>query len=140
MALASYITPNFSVFVIFFLYKYFLEFKNTKYFFYILVLNFLLAAPATIYYFINDFYLIKYSVSNIDLSVKLNFFNKIVIILSLISFYFIPFLNKKLIIKTIDILKNIKKEYFLIIFLLICLSLFNFPRIPIIRLISIIIS
>ena len=127
LALASYITPNFSVFVIFFLYKYFLEFKNTKYFFYILVLNFLLAAPATIYYFINDFYLIKYSVSNIDLSVKLNFFNKIVIILSLISFYFIPFLNKKLIIKTIDILKNIKKEYFLIIFLLICLSLFNFP-------------
>ena len=127
LALASYITPNFSVFVIFFLYKFFLEFKNSKYFLYILALNFLLAAPATIYYFINDFYLIKYSVSNVDLSVKLNFFNKIVIISSLIFFYFIPFLNKKLIIKTIDVLKNLKKNYFLIIFLIICLFLFNFP-------------
>ena len=127
LALASYITPNFSVFVIYFLYKFFLEFKNSKYFLYILALNFLLAAPATIYYFINDFYLIKYSVSNVDLSIKLNFFNKIVIISSLIFFYFIPFLNKKLIIKTIDVLKNLKKEYFLVIFLLICLFLFNFP-------------
>ena len=127
LALASYITPNFSVFVIFFLCKFFLEFKNSKNFFYILVLNFLLAAPAIIYYFINDFYLIKYSVSSVDLSVKLNPFNKIVIISSLIFFYFIPFLNKRLIIKTIDVLKNLKREYFLIIFLLICLFLFNFP-------------
>lgn len=127
LALASYITPNFSVFVIFFLYKFFLEFKNSKYFLYILGLNFLLATPATIYYFINDFYLIKYSVSNVDLSVKLNFFNKIVVISSLIFFYFIPFLNKKLIIKTIDVFKNLKKEYFLVIFLFICLFLFNFP-------------
>jgi len=86
-----------------------------------------LAAPAIIYYFINDFYLIKYSVSIIDLSIKLNLFNKIVIILSLISFYFIPFLNKKLIIKTIDDLKNLKKEYISVIFLLTCLFLFNFP-------------
>ncbi len=127
LALASYITPNFSVFVIFFLCKFFLEFKNSKDFFYILVLNFLLAAPAIIYYFVNDFYLIKYSVSSVDLNVKLNPFNKIVIISSLIFFYFIPFLNKRLIIKTIDVLKNLKKEYFLIIFLLICLFLFNFP-------------
>ena len=127
LALASYITPNFSVFVIFFLCKFFLEFKNSKNFFYILVLNFLLAAPAIIYYFINDFYLIKYSVSSVDLNVKLNPFNKIVIISSLIFFYFIPFLNKRLIIKTIDVLKNLKKEYFLIIFLLISLFLFNFP-------------
>ena len=49
------------------------------------------------------------------------------IISSLIFFYFIPFLNKRLIIKTIDVLKDLKKEYFLIIFLLICLFLFNFP-------------
>ena len=127
LALASYITPNFSVFVIFFLYKFFLEFKNSKDFFNILVLNFLLAAPAITYYFVNDFYLIKYSVGSVDLSVKLNPFNKIIIISSLISFYFIPFLNKKLIIKTMDVLKNLKKEYLLVILLLICLFFFNFP-------------
>ncbi len=127
LALASYITPNFSVFVIFFLYKFFLEFKNSKDFFNILVLNFLLAAPAIAYYFVNDFYLIKYSVGSLALSVKLNPFNKIIIISSLISFYFIPFLNKKLIIRTIDVLKNLKEEYLLVILLLICLFLFNFP-------------
>ncbi len=127
LAFASYITPNFCVFVIFFLYKFYLEFKNSKYFLYILILNFLLAAPAITYYFVNDFYLIKYSVSSVDLSVKLNPFNKIVIILSLISFYFIPFLNKKLVNSTKEAFKNIKKENFLIVFLLTNLFLFNFP-------------
>ena len=127
LAFASYLTPNFSVFVIFFLYKFFLEFKNSRYFVYILVLNFLLAAPAIIYYFINDFYLIKYSVSDVDLSVKLNLFNKIIIIMSLISFYFIPFLNKKLIMGAKNIFKNLTKEYVLIIFLLTCIFFFNFP-------------
>ena len=127
LAFASYITPNFCVFVIFFLYKFFLEFKNSKYFLYILILNLLLATPAIIYYYINDFYLIKYSVSDVNLSVKLNFFNKIVIILSLISFYFIPFLNKKMIKNVKLILKDFQKEYILVIFFLTCLLFFNFP-------------
>ena len=127
LAFASYITPNFCVFVIFFLYKFFLEFKNSKYFLYILILNLLLATPAIIYYYINDFYLIKYSVSDVNLSVKLNFFNKIVIILSLISFYFIPFLNKKMIENVKLILKDFQKEYILVIFFLTCLLFFNFP-------------
>tara|TARA_Y100000768_G_scaffold324774_1_gene261576 strand:+ start:1730 stop:2977 length:1248 start_codon:yes stop_codon:yes gene_type:complete len=127
LAFASYITPNFCVFAIFFLYKFYLEFKNSKYFLYILVLNFLLAAPAITYYFVNDFYLIKYSVSIVDLSVKLNPFNKIVIILSLISFYFIPFLNKKSVNSTKEAFKNAQKEKFLIVFLLTNLFLFNFP-------------
>ncbi len=127
LAFASYITPNFSVFVIFFLYKFFLEFKNSKYFLYILIFNLLLATPAIIYYYINDFYLIKYSVSDVNLSVKLNFFNKIVIILSLISFYFIPFLNKKMIENVKLIFKDFQKEYILVIFFLTCLLFFNFP-------------
>ena len=127
LALASYLTPNFCVFVLFFLYKFFLEFKNSKYFLYILILNFLLAAPALVYYFINDFYLFKYSVSNIDLSYKLNLFNKIIIILSLIFFYYIPFLNEKVIKNTMIVLKDLKKEYIFIIFFLICLFFFDFP-------------
>ena len=127
LALASYITPNFSVFVIFFLYKFFLEFKNSKYFLYILILNFLLAAPALVYYFINDFYLFKYSVTNIDLSYKLNLFNKVIIILSLIFFYYIPFLNEKVIKNTMIVLKDLKKEYIFIIFFLTCLFFFDFP-------------
>tara|TARA_B100002052_G_C15866969_1_gene592770 strand:- start:408 stop:1655 length:1248 start_codon:yes stop_codon:yes gene_type:complete len=127
LALASYITPNFCVFAIFFLYKFFLEFKNSKFFLYILILNLLLATPAFIYYFINDFYLVKYTVSNVNLSDKLNFFNKFVIILSLAFFYFIPFLNKKIFKNVISAFKNLKNEYILVIFFLICLFLFNFP-------------
>ena len=127
LALASYITPNFCVFVIFFLYKYFLEFKNSKYFLYILILNLLLATPALIYYYLNDFYLINYPVSEVDLSIKLNFFNKIVIILSLVFFYFIPLLNKKIIKDTLNVFKYLNKEIILIIFFLTCLFFFNFP-------------
>ena len=127
LSLASYITPNFSVFVIFFLYKFYLEYKNSKYFLYILALNFLLAFPALFYYFINDFYLFRYSVGEISLNIKLNIFNKIIIISSLIFFYLIPFINKKIIYQIIDTFKNIKKEYFLIIFFLVCIYFFNFP-------------
>ncbi len=91
LSLASYITPNFSVFVIFFLYKFFLKFNISKNFFYIVILNSLLAMPAFVYYFVNDFYFFEVSVREIDLGVKLNFFNKIVIILSLIFFLLYPF-------------------------------------------------
>ncbi len=127
LALASYLTPNFSVFVIFFLYKFFLEFKKTKSFLYILILNLLLALPALLYYFANDFYLIKYSVADVNLGLRLNIFNKIIIISSLIFFYFIPFVDKKIVYKTLDIFKNINQHYILIIFSLICIYLFNFP-------------
>lgn len=127
LSLASYITPNFSVFVIFFIYKFFLEFKYTKYFFYILILNLLLAIPAVTYYLVNDFYLFKYSVAHVDLTIKLNILNKIVIVLSLIFFYFIPFINRKMIYQTLNCFKDLKKNYILIIFISICVYFFNFP-------------
>ena len=127
LALASYITPNFSVFAIFFLYKFFLGFKDKRYFAYIIILNCLLATPAFVYYFLNDFYLFNTAVFGVDLGVKLNIFNKIVIILSLILFYFITFINKETIKNYIKDLKNFHKEFFLIIFFLICVYFFNFP-------------
>ncbi len=127
LALASYFTPNFSVFVIFFLYKFFMEFKKSKSFFYILLFNLLLALPALIYYFINDFYLLNYSVGNVDSNLRLNIFNKIVIISTLIFFYLIPFINKTMIYKSLSDLKDLQKNYFLIIFLFICIYFFNFP-------------
>ena len=127
LALASYITPNFSVFVIFFLYKFFLEFKISKNFFYIVIFNFLLAIPAFIYYFINDFYFFDVTVREIDLKVKLNIFNKIIIISSLIFFYYIPFLNRALIGKLFSSLKGLNKHYILILFFLLSIYFFDFP-------------
>ena len=65
--------------------------------------------------------------SDVDLSIKLNFFNKIIIILSLVFFYFIPLLNKKIIRDTLNVFKYLNKEIILIIFFLTCLFFFNFP-------------
>ena len=112
LALASYITPNFSVFVIFFLYKFFFKLKNLNHFIFIVIFNLLLAMPAMIYYFINDFYLFNVTVSGADLNLKLNIFNKIVIISTLVFFYFIPFIDNKIIKNTQNVLKNFYKEYF----------------------------
>ena len=127
LALASYIHPTFCVFVIFFLYKFFLELKFSKFFFYILGLNCLLAIPALIYYTINDFYIFYNNVRPVDLSVKLNIFNKIIIILSLIFFYYIPFLNRELIKKLINSFKKLDRHYFLVLFFLISIYFFDFP-------------
>ena len=127
IAIASYITPNFCVFAIYFTYKFFLEFKFTRYFQYILLLNFFLALPGFIYFHGFDYYLFKVSVSDVSSSMRFNIFNKIVIISSLIFFYYIPFVNNKIISKTTDVFKNIKNEYFLVLFFLICTFFFNFP-------------
>ena len=127
LALASYITPNFSVFVIFFLYKFFFKLKNLSHFIFIVIFNLLLATPAIIYYFINDFYLFNVTVSGADLNLKLNIFNKIIIISTLVFFYFIPFIDNKIIKNTQNVLKNFYKEYVLILFFFICVYFFNFP-------------
>ena len=127
IAMASYITPNFCVFAIYFTYKFFLVFKFTRYFQYILLLNFFLALPGFIYFHQFDYYLFKVSVGDVSPSIRFNIFNKIIIILSLIFFYFIPFVNNKIIIKITDVFKNIKNEYLLVLFFLICTFFFNFP-------------
>ena len=127
LALASYITPSFSVFAIFFLYKFFLEFKNSKYLFYIIALNCFLATPAFLHYYINDFYFLNAPVSTIGLSDQLNISNKIVIISSLILFYFIPFINKKMLGKMSYGFKDLKKQSILILFFLISVYFFSYP-------------
>ena len=127
LALASYITPNFSVFVIFFLYKFYLEFKNSKYLFYIIALNCFLATPAFLHYYINDFYFFNAPVSSIGLSDQLNISNKIVIISSLILFYFIPLINKEMLGKMSYVFKDLKKQQILILFFLITIYFFSYP-------------
>ena len=127
LALASYITLNFSVFVIFFLYKYFLKFKISKNFFYIVLFNCLLAIPAFTYYFISDFYFLEVTVHEVDLNVKLNIFNKIIIISTLIFFYYIPLLNRKLIKNLFNSSKELNRHYILILFFLVSVYFFDFP-------------
>ena len=109
IALSAYITPNFSVFGIFLIYKFYLEFKLSKSLNYIIALNFFLALPAIIYYYTFDFYFFKHTVYDVSNLIKFNFFNKIVIITSLLFFYFLPFLKKDSFQKLIQELLNIKK-------------------------------
>ena len=125
LALASYITPNFSVFVIFFFYKFFLKLKNSKYLFYIIALNCFLAIPAFLYYYINGLYFFNAPVISIDLSDQLNISNKIVIISSLVFFYFVPFINKRMLEKIIYIFKDFKKQIIPIIFFIISIYFFS---------------
>ncbi len=128
VAAASYITPNFSIFAIFFTYKFLLEFKYTKFFFYIITLNFCLALPAFIFYYILDFYILNISVTvNTDTSIKFNLFNKFVIITSIIFFYFIPFLKINFFKKIFKELKILSQNYLIIIFIFICILFYNFP-------------
>ena len=115
-------------FCYFFTYKFLLEFKYTKKLFYILALNFCLALPAFIFYYTSNFYILNISVTaNTDTLIKFNIFNKVVVIASIIFFYFIPFLEKNSIAKFTKELKILRHNYLIIFFILICLLFYNFP-------------
>ena len=127
-AVTSYITPNFCVFAIFFIYQFYLEFKSSKEIKYILIFNFFLALPAFFYYYKFDFYIFNYSVYEVNNLVKYNIFNKILVITSLIFFYFLPFLKINIVQKFFNEFKNLKNNYLIYILAFICIYFFNLPE------------
>ena len=88
LAIASYIRPSFSVFVIYFTYKFFLHYYNKEKF----VRNFLLIIFK--YHFVYSSFLLciyfRCVLSNMS-GLSSNYFNKISIITTIIFFHFIPF-------------------------------------------------
>tara|TARA_B100000989_G_scaffold277111_1_gene237839 strand:+ start:2148 stop:3401 length:1254 start_codon:yes stop_codon:yes gene_type:complete len=90
LALSAYFTPNFSVFAIYFFYRYFLVYSLSKKIFSIFLLNVLLALPAIYFLVVKDFYLFNSSVYEIDTSTKFNLSNKIIIITTIIFLFFLP--------------------------------------------------
>ena len=121
-ALSAYLSPNFSVFSIFFLFKFIKVYKliSTKIFL-VCLFNLILAIPALYYVFILDInFFNKPAAINIDENEKIffnNIFNDILITFSIILFYLVPFLiTKIIIIKKIFETKNI--FYSLLIFLI----------------------
>ncbi len=128
LSLSAYFTPNFAIFAIFYFFKFFDVFKISKNLIFIILLNLILALPAIFYYIKTDFYLFKFTVEAIDVFTKYNFANKIIIITSIVFFYFIPFLEFGN-IKKINFKKFIyNKSYYLIIALCIpIIILFDFP-------------
>jgi hypothetical protein len=92
LCLASYFSPNFSLFVIFYLLSFFNHYKTNKYFFTIIILNFFLSLPAIYYLFFLKIFFFLNSVSASGKSlIALNPANKIILISSIILFHYIPF-------------------------------------------------
>ena len=122
-ALASYISPNFSVFSIFFLINFILYygFKNKKILI-IIILNILISLPAIYYIFILDVNFINKSAAIGGIKNEniffINIFNNVLITFSLIFFYLIPFIISKIIsIKEILNYKNILTSFLIFVIL-----------------------
>ena len=124
--LSSYISPNFSLFSIFFSYLFLKKEFNKKTIILIFFGNLVLSLPALYYFFIyNPFFIFNNSVHPDSSLLRFNYFNKLIIISSIIFFHLMPFLIK---IDIQKILESIKKHPILIILSLIFffLSLFYF--------------
>ena len=130
LILSSYISPNFSVFVIYFFFHY-IKKENL-----ILIIKYLifcgvLSLPALYYLFILDInFLTAATPGSSDdekIGLSLNFANKILIISSIILFHLLPFLFNKSILNEFKKIENYNFLYFFIIFLI---SLFYFNYLP----------
>ena len=126
LALSAYISPNFSVFSVFFLLNFVFNYGIfSKKILFIIILNLVLALPAFYYIFILDVnFLLKSAAIGVEKNERLfnNLFNNVLISFSIILFYLIPFLFFK-IIKTNNIfdIRNI-----LISILIFSICVYNF--------------
>ena len=130
LILSSYISPNFSVFVIYFFFHY-IKKENLILIIKYLVFCGVLSLPAFYYLFILDInFLTAATPGSSDdekIGLSLNFANKILIISSIILFHLLPFLFNKSILNEFKKIENYNFLYFFIIFLI---SLFYFNYLP----------
>tara|TARA_B100001057_G_scaffold496285_1_gene597351 strand:- start:1538 stop:2809 length:1272 start_codon:yes stop_codon:yes gene_type:complete len=125
LALSAYFSPNFGLFVIFFIYQFYKNLGFSLRLNYIFLLNIFLSLPFFYYIFILD---INFIFSNTHWDIGKNFYslnsisNKFIIITSLIFFYLIPFIFLlKININYNFFIKNkIYYIFYLIIFLIFC--------------------
>ena len=108
--IASYLSPNFAVFSIFFFYKYLKFFGITKNLLGIILINIFLSLPALYYIFYLDINFLNKSAAVNDDSIENiffnNIFNQILIIPTIFLFYLLPFLIFKIINLNFYILKK----------------------------------
>jgi len=92
LCLASYFSPNFCLFVFFFLFHYFNAYKVSKSFLIIILLNIFLSLPAIYYVFFLKIFFFLTPVSEYGKNfVALNPANKIILISSIFLFHYFPF-------------------------------------------------
>ena len=130
LILSSYISPNFSIFVIYFFYHY-IKNENLTLIIKYLIFCGVLSLPAIYYLFFLDVnFLLAGTPGGSDdekIGLSFNFANKILIISSIILFHLLPFLFNKSILNEFKKIKNLNLVIFFIIFLF---SLFYFNYIP----------
>ena len=130
LILSSYISPNFSIFVIYFIYHY-IKNENLTLIIKYLIFCGVLSLPAIYYLFFLDvnFLLAGTPGGSEDekIGLSFNFANKILIISSIILFHLSPFLLNKSILSEFKKIKNLNLFVFFIIFLI---SLFYFNYVP----------
>jgi hypothetical protein len=98
LSIASYFTPNFSAFIIFYFYHFFTKFNNLRSILYLFFFSLCLSTPALFFVVWKNFYLFKNTVTEISIYEKINIFNKIIIIYSFLIIFFIPFIKKNIFI------------------------------------------
>jgi len=125
LACSAYFTPNFGVFVLFYIIKFFKYFKYRYQFFLILFINFFISIPALAFIVSHEFYLFTSEVFNITNSEKYNLSNKIIIITSFLFLFFIPFVDLKNFNNKYS-LKFDKEIYLTVSFILINIYFFSF--------------
>ena len=130
LIISSYVSPNFSVFVLYFFFYYLKKenfILNIKYF----VFCGILSLPAFYYLFILDINFLTATTPGSSgeekIGLSLNFANKTLIISTIILFHLLPFLFNKSFYSDFKKIKNFNLIFFLIIFLI---SLFYFNYVP----------
>ena len=119
--LAAYIHPPLAVFNLFYLFNFYKHLKNSN-FFLIILINILFIIPAVIFLIENGIFFLKASGADVGIGTTLNFFNKIIIISTIILYFIVPILNPLKLTKEIIYNLNYKK---IILFILITI-LFSF--------------
>lgn len=127
IAISSYFTPNFSVFILYFFYFFYSKFKFSKNLISILILSLLLSLPALSFLILQDFYIFNNDVFQVSVLEKFNFSNKFIIISSFLLIFLIPFINSNEIFIS-DVKKKIFnfKFYLLIFFSFFCIIIFDY--------------
>lgn len=125
LILASYISPNFSLFIFYFAYHY-LKKNNLVDLIPIYIFCLICSFPVFYYFIILDINFLMVNtpgtISGENISLSFNFSDKILIISSIILFHFSPFIINKDILY--DILKNLQKNIFYIAVLFVLLVYF----------------
>lgn len=129
IVLSSYLSPNFSLFFLYFVSYYFQHFGFSKKLIVIFIFNSLLALPMLYYLFVLKVnFLAITAVSDVDVLTRINPFNKILIISSMIFFYLIPLTINNL--SKNDFIINFKISQFFYSSIIFISSVYFFNYLP----------